>query len=74
MFPFHHQVKGLMMYEGRKSSLFDSILMAAATSGNKDTWEAVLAELERSEVEVTPPGRGNTGGPSEGSIPSISSL
>lgn len=57
-----------MMYEGGMFSLFESILMAAATSGNKDTWEAVLAELEKSEVEVTPPGRRSTGGPSEGSF------
>lgn len=42
------------MYEGGKDSLYKNILIAAATSGNKDTWEAVIAELERNEVERSP--------------------
>ena len=64
----HHQVKGLMMYEGKYSSPFKNTLAAAASSGDKDTWEVILAELQRREVEVTPHRMRNTGGPPEKGI------
>eukprot|EP00903_Cladosiphon_okamuranus_P019126 g17596.t3 len=49
------EVVRLMVYQGGKMARFSSILSAAATSGDKDTWEAILAELKRSEVEVSQP-------------------
>lgn len=43
-----------MIYQGGRDARYRNILNAAATSGDKDTWEAVLAELARGKVEVTP--------------------
>lgn len=63
-----------MMYESIYNSLFENTLAAAASSGDKDTWEVVLAELERREVEVTPHRMRNTGGPPERVSPIIGSL
>lgn len=47
------QVVGLMVYDGTWDSTYANILKAAASSGDKDTWEAVSAKLEGSKVEVT---------------------
>lgn len=59
------QVLGLTMYEEGDHSMYRNTLVAAAASGDKDTWDAALADLEKREVEVSPPHMKPRGGSGE---------